>query len=374
MRRFKAIIVKEFRQILRDRLSLGMLIFIPALMLVLYGYALSFDIKHIEMAALDEDNTPESREFLDSIFQNPYFTLKMRLKDRANIDRILVRGEAKAVIIVPRGYAESLKGGKKASVQVLIDGADATSGSTILGYMEILSGRLNRKILFEYYRDRGIEPVVPLASLEPRVWFNPQLDSAHFLVPGLIGMLLMLSSVIAASLSIVREKERRTMEQIMVSPIRPLQLIAGKTIPYILICIITMGMTLLLGYILFGIEVRGSFWLLSAATLIFLFASLGMGMIISALTHSQQVAFQIATISTLLPSVVLSGLVFPIKNMPIVIQTITFFVIPRHFVTILRGIILKGAGLGELWQSFLALFLLGLAFNLLAAFKTRKSI
>ncbi|MGB9602468.1 MAG: ABC transporter permease, partial [Limisphaerales bacterium] len=197
-------------------------------------------------------------------------------------------------------------------------------------------------------------------------------ESSVFLVPGLIAMFLMLSSVIAASLSIVRERERRTMEQIMVSPIRPIELIIGKTVPYILICVLTMVMTLLLGYLLFDVVVRGSYVTLSFATLLFLFASLGQGMIISALTNSQQVALQVATITTLLPSIVLSGFVFPIKNMPQIIQALTLVIIPRHFVTILRGVIIRGAGIDDLWLSFLAMFLIGLVFNLVAIIRMRK--
>jgi ABC-2 type transport system permease protein len=374
MMRLQAIIIKEFRQISRDKFSLGMLIFIPALLLVLYGYALSFDVKNIMTAVLDEDKTTDSRRFLDGIFQNPYFKRKIDLTDRKPVDELLMEGIVKAVLIVPRGFAEKLRKNEEVSVQVLIDGSDSTSGTTIHGYMELLAAKFNTEIVVQTFSRYGKEPFVPVVRLEPRVWFNPDLASAIFLVPGLIATFLMLSSVIAASLSIVREKERRTIEQVMVSAVRPWELIVGKTLPYIFICILTMAMTLLLGYLLFGIVVRGSWLLLSFATLLFLFASLGMGMIISALTNSQQVALQVATIATLLPSIVLSGLVFPIKNMPVVIQVMTLFIIPRHFVTILRGIIIKGAGIDALWQSFLAMFLLGLVFNILAVIRMRKSL
>ncbi|MGC8829000.1 MAG: ABC transporter permease [Verrucomicrobiia bacterium] len=370
MERFIAIVIKEFRQILRDRLSLGMLIIVPALLLVLYGYALSFDVKHIPTAALDEDRTKESREFLEGIFQNPYFTLKAQLNRRSEIDELLMKGKAKVAIVVPRGFSEKINRGESATIQALIDGADSTTGSTVHGYLDLIAARFNRRMVEETFAVRG--GAVPLVRVEPRIWFNPNLESSVFLVPGLIAMFLMLSSVIAASLSIVRERERRTMEQIMVSPIRPIELIIGKTVPYILICVLTMVMTLLLGYLLFDVVVRGSYVTLSFATLLFLFASLGQGMIISALTNSQQVALQVATITTLLPSIVLSGLVFPIKNMPQIIQALTLVIIPRHFVTILRGVIIRGAGIDDLWLSFLAMFLIGLVFNLVAIIRMRK--
>ena len=210
--------------------------------------------------------------------------------------------------------------------------------------------------------------------LEPRIWFNPELQSAKFLVPGLIALLLMLSGVIATSVSIVREKERETMEQIMVSPIKPEELILGKILPYVLIGLVTMTLVLLLGYGLFGVVIKGSFWLLALTTLLFLFAALGMGVLISTLTHSQQMAFQIAVLSSLLPALILSGFIFPIQNMPLPIQGISYVVIPRYFVGALRGIILKDASLIQTLPNLLGLLVLGIIFNLIAAWRTRKTV
>ncbi|MEI7732218.1 MAG: ABC transporter permease [Verrucomicrobiota bacterium] len=374
MRRFLAIFKKEFRQIRRDPLSLGLLILVPALLLMLYGYALSFDIKHIPVGVLDQDRTQESRALLDSLFRNPYFTWKTSLQRPADADGLLLRGSVRAVLIIPKGYAQTLARGETAQLQVLVDGADATSASTTSGYFEILSDRASRQVRFAALARAGVTPTLPLVIPEPRLWFNPELDSAHFLVPGIIAMLMMLSAVIATSLSIVREKERETMEQIMVSPIRPYELILGKTLPYVVICLITMIMILLMGYYLFGIHIVGSYWLMTATTLLFLFAALGLGMLISAITNSQQVAFQLATLTSLLPSFILSGLIFPIQNMPWLLQKMTYLVIPRHFVTALRGIILKGADWQALWPSLLALFLLGVGFNFIAVRKTKKAL
>lgn len=374
MRRFWAIFKKEFRQVRRDPLSLGLLVFIPALLLVLYGYALSFDVKHIRMGVLNEDGTRESRELLDSLFRNPYFDLALVVSRRAEADALLSRGRVRGVLVIPKGYAEALARGETARVQVLVDGADANSASTAVGYMEWLAERMSRKVRAEALSRAGLPMSLPVVTAEPRVWFNPEVQSAHFLVPGLIALLLMLAAVIATSLSIVREKERETMEQIMVSPVTPRELILGKTLPYVLICLLTMGLVLLLGNVLFGIEIKGSYLLLGLATLIFLLAALGMGILISSVTNSQQVAFQISSITTLLPSIVLSGLIFPIKNMPPLIQVLTNLIIPRHFVTALRGIILKGADFGAIWPSLLALALLGILYNLLAARLLRRSL
>lgn len=374
MRRFRAIFKKEFRQIRRDPLSLGLLIFIPALLLVLYGYALSFDVKHIRVGVLDLDRTPESRAFLDSLFQNPYFDRVMTLSRLPEADRILDRGEARAVLVMPRGYAKALARGETARVQVLIDGADANTATTTVGYFDALAERASRAVRVEALQRAGYGASMPVVVPEPRLWFNPELESAKFLVPGLIGLLLMLSAVIATSLSIVREKERETIEQMRVSPIRPEELILGKTIPYVLIGLMTMAMILLLGYFLFDVVVKGSFVLLAVTTLLFLFAALGMGVLISAVTRSQQMAFQIAILTSLLPSLILSGFIFPIKNMPAPIQAITFVVIPRYFVSALRKIILKASPLRDIWPEWLAMLILGVFFNLLAAHNTRKAV
>jgi ABC-2 type transport system permease protein len=373
MKRFWAIFKKEFRQILRDPLSLAMLIFVPAMLLVLYGYALSFDVKHIRVAVLDEDCSQESRRLMDSMFQNPYFDRAGTLTRREEADDLLNRGMVRAVMIIPPDYSKRLQRGEEIEVQALIDGADATTASTTVGYLDLLADRLTRQAQMEYSvpkKAARIPSVVP----EPRIWFNPNLDSAHFLVPGLIGMLLMLSAVVATSLSIVREKERETMEQIMVSPVKPEELILGKTLPYVAICLVTVAMILLLGYLLFGIAVRGSWLMLGISTLLFLFAALGMGVLISAVNKSQQMAFQVAIISSLLPSIILSGLIFPLKNMPLIVQGLSFLVIPRYYVAALRGIILKDAPLSALWPQWVGMLILGVLFNILAAKMTRKTI
>jgi ABC-2 type transport system permease protein len=372
MKRFWAIFKKEFRQIRRDPLSLGMLIFIPALLLVLYGYALSFDVKHIRVAVLDEDRTPQSRELLDSLFQNQYFDRAMNLSRRAEADELLIHATVRAVLIVRTGYAKAVSRGERVSIQVLVDGADANTASTAIGYFDALADRATRKARFEVLSRAGGS--IPGVTPEPRIWFNPELESAKFLVPGLIGLLLMLSAVIATSLSIVREKERETIEQMMVSPIRPEELILGKTLPYVLIGLMTMVMILVIGYYLFGVVVKGSYLLLTITTLFFLFAALGMGVLISSVTRSQQMAFQIAILTTLLPSLILSGFIFPIKNMPVLIQGLTLIVIPRYFVKALREIMMKDASFHVIAPQLAAMLALGLLYNLIAAHKTRKSI
>jgi ABC-2 type transport system permease protein len=374
MKRFWAIFIKEFRQIRRDPLSLGLLIFIPALLLALYGYALSFDVRHIRMAVLDEDQTAESRQFLDSLFRNPYFDRRLTLDRRAQCEAVLNRGAVRAILIIPNTFARQIQRDECAVIQLLVDGADANSANTVIGYMDALTDRITRQLRIEVLRQAAAAASLPVVLPEVRVWFNPELISARFLVPGLIGLLLMLSAVVATSLSIVREKERQTMDQIMASPIHPLEFIFGKILPYNLICLITVAMILGLGYALFGVVVRGSFLLLGLTVLLFLFAALGMGVLVSSVTRSQQMAFEIAIIVTLLPSVILSGFIFPLASMPAVVRGLTVIVVPRYFVHALRAIILRDAPFGALGHDLLAMFLLGLIFNLLAIHTTRKTL
>jgi ABC-2 type transport system permease protein len=325
------------------------------------------------MAVLDLDRTAESRTLLDSLFRNPYFTRVGDLSASAEANDLLNRGKVRAVLIVPRGYARQLAGNEAVSVQALIDASDANTATTTIGYLDALAERANRKVRIEALRRIRDSTAAPLVLVEPRIWFNPELQSAQFLVPGLIGMLLMIAAVVATSLSIVQEKERGTMEQIMVSPVKPEELILGKTLPYVVVCIVTMAFVLILGRILFNVTVQGSFLLLGLATLLFLFAALGMGVLISTVTRSQQLAFQIAILSSLLPAVVLSGLIFPIRNMPLPIQGLTLLVIPRHFVAALRDIILRGAPFSAIAPELAGLLLLGVAFNILAALRIRKT-
>ncbi len=374
MRRFFAIFKKEFRQIRRDPLSLGVLIFIPALLLILYGYALSFDVKHIRTAVLDCDRTPDSRLLLDSLFQNPYFDRVGALAALGEADAWLNSGQARVALVVPRGYAAKKARGNPVRLLALVDGTDANTATAAIGYLDALADLWTRQARIEARRQSGPESGAPAVRLEPRLWFNPDLNSAHFLIPGLIGMLLMLSAVVATSLSIVREKERETIEQMMVSPIRPEELILGKTLPYIVICLVTMLMILAVGYFLFGIVIRGSLLLLALATLCFLFAALGMGILISSVTRSQQVAFQVAAIASLLPSLVLSGLIFPIASMPPPIRAVTLIVVPRYFISALRGIILKDATLAMIWPELGAMLALGILFNVAAVRLTRKAV
>lgn len=349
--RILAIIKKEFRQIRRDPTSLGMLLVLPSALIILVGYALNFDVKHIPLIVLDQDRTAQSRKFLQTFRETEYFDFLSSVESYTDLELMLNEGDAAAAIVLPSRFGEDLDAGRDVKVQILVDGSDANSAGQAMSYAGRMTAEysLNRAAA-DLFRAGVVldEPVV----LQPRVWYNPDLVSSRFLLPGLIGFILVLTAVVSTSMTIVREKERGTMEQIAVSPVRPLELILGKTVPYLLISLLAASMILFLGYLLFDIRITGSIVLLYAGILILVAGALGQGLLISTVTDSQQVAFMISVFSSLLPSFLLSGFVFPISNMPPLLQVISNAAIAKFFLVICRGIILKGVGVEALWEQF----------------------
>jgi ABC-2 type transport system permease protein len=344
------IVRKEFRQIMRDKRILGVLLLFPALMLFMFGYALNFDVKNTRMAVYDEDRTSVSRDFIQQFFSSEYFVKTKILSSKAEINNLLDEEKVRVVIVVPSSFSKDIQRGKSASVQVIVDGANSNAAATVLGYVNAMIQQYSLKVMAESFIRIGGQQITLPIDFQPRVWYNPELRSAKFLVPGLIAFILMVTTVISTALAVVRERELGTMEQIMVSPIKPIELILGKTIPYIIISLIATAVILFLGYVLFDVSIKGSIFLLSIVTFIFLVGGLGLGMLISTLVETQQLAFMIAVIISMLPTFILSGFVFPIRNMPEIIQVITYLIPARYFLVALRAIILKGAGLSAFWE------------------------
>jgi ABC-2 type transport system permease protein len=370
--RLKPLIKKEFRQISRDRRSLGVLLVVPAFMLVMFGYALNYDVKNLGLAVLDQDHSQQSRDFAQSFLHSEYFQLKYTLSNERQIDTMLDFNQARAVLVIPRDFGKHLSANEPSKVQVLVDGANATIAQTAVGYLQAITQEYSTKISLAALSKAGLSrPAFPI-DYEPRIWYNPELSSAKFLVPGLIGFILMITTVVATSLSIVREKERGTIEQIDVSPITSLELILGKTLPYILISLFSTTMILIAGYFLFDVVVTGSYLWLFITTLLFLAGGLGLGLFVSTAAKTQEAAFMLATTVSFLPTFTLSGFTFPIRNMPIVIQWITYLLPGRYFMAALRTIILKGAGPEAYWHDLLGLFLFASAMGAISWRKMRK--
>jgi ABC-2 type transport system permease protein len=349
------IIRKEFRQIRRDKRALGVLLFIPSIMLIMFGYALNFDVKHSALAVYDEDNSKTSREFAQLFFHSEYFDDAYRLGSLQSMNKLLDDEDVRAVIVIPTDFSHTIARGKNASVQIIVDGANSNAATTVIGYISAIIQQYSLNVMAKaFYRQGGRQIVLPV-DLRPRVWYNPDLRSAKFLVPGLIAFILTITAVVSTSLSVVREWETGTIEQIIVSPVKPLALILGKTVPYLIISLFGTAVILLAGYVLFDVGIKGSFFWLSVVTIVFIIGSLGLGLLISTIAGSQQVAFIIAVIATLLPTFILSGFVFPIRNMPVAIQAITYLIPARYFLVALRSIILKGVGPSAFWDQLLCL-------------------
>lgn len=370
--RIKPIVIKEFRQVARDKRSLGVLLFIPAFMLVMFGYALNFDVKHTSLAIYDDDKSQKSRDFVENFLHSEYFDLKYYLHSTSEIDKLMGEEKVRVAVVIPQDFSEKLLAGREAVVQIIVDGANANAASTAVGYVNAIVQSYSTKILTDSLMRIGKSGLSLPIDYRPRVWYNPELRSAKFLVPGLIVLILMITAVISTSLSVVREKERGTMEQITVSPIKPAELIIGKTIPFVIISLIGAIIILLASFILFDVVIKGSYILLFIITLIFLTGCLGLGLLISTFAETQQLAFMLAVMVTILPTFILSGFVFPIRNMPVVIQAITYLIPARYFIVVLRSIILKGVGLSAFWHQTLFLIAFAIFTIILSSMRLSK--
>lgn len=366
MRKALAVYRKELRQILRDRRTLLILVFIPALFLLLYGYALNFDIKHIALAVDDRDGTPQSRSVVSAFVNSGYFDLVATAHSPAEIERLVNLNRARAVLVIPEGFGRDVTSGLHAPVQVIIDGDNANTATTVLGY----AASLLRTVGGELAPSSVTRP--PPLSVEPRIWYNPELRSTLFLVPGLIAYIGMITAVASTALSIVREKESGTIEQVRMAPIDTFSFIAGKTLPYFLISLASAGLIILTSMVLFGLPMRGNWLALLVATSLFLVGALGTGLLISTVAESQQVAFQMALLISFLPTIMLSGFIFPISGMPAFLQAITYVVPAKYFLIALRGIVLKGAPIGHLAMPLLALTAYAAAMLALAALRLSR--
>ena len=352
LKALRPVILKEFRQIRRDPTSSGMLLVLPTALIILVGYALDFDVKQVPLVVYDQNRSPASRELVDRLVNTESFREAGRVSSYGDIESLFLSGEASVAIVIPPTFGRDLLAGRVARVQILVDGSDANSAGQAVANASSVVANHSTQLMLEALRRVGREEYVPI-DFQPRVWYNPDLVTSRYLVPGLIGFILVLTAVVSTSLTVVREKERGTMEQIMVSPLKPTQLILGKTIPYMAISLVAATAILLLGYLLFDVEVKGSLLLLYAAVFAILLGGLGQGLLISTITDSQQVAFMISIMVSLLPSFLLSGFVFPISSMPVVLQVLSNVAVNKFFLNVIRAVMLKGAGLGAVWDQLL---------------------
>ncbi|MCM2316229.1 MAG: ABC transporter permease [Thermoanaerobaculia bacterium] len=353
LRQTWAVAKKEMRQARRDPLSLALLFALPAFMLILYGYAINFDVRHVRLAVQDRDMSDASRSLVSSFVNSTYFDLVASPEPGSDLESVMQMRVAKVVLVIPEGYAADIGANRGAKVQLLLDGADANTATTVLGYASALVAQTNAELM---HGTRAAATAARVAiDYQPRVFYNPDLRSTRFLVPGLIGFILMLTAVLSTALSVVREKERGTMEQLRVTSLRPSELIIGKTLPYLGISLIATVIILVAARVLFDVSVAGSYFDLFVATLIYLVGALGWGLLVSSLSNTQAMAFQVGLVTSLLPTIFFSGFIFPIRSMPVFIQGLSHIFPARYFLVVLRGVVLKGAGLAPYWKDILFL-------------------
>ncbi len=353
------IIIKEFIQFKRDRRMMILSFMAPVIQLMLLGYAATTDIANIPILVYDQDRTSVSRAFVDQFSQSGYFDVVRTVNSPGEIDPEIEDGRVWLALVIPSDFTQNLLSLRPASVQLLTDGSDANSANISIGYASQIIATYSRGIVAD------VRQRVPQASLPPtvdpviRVWYNPELKSRNFMVPGVLAMVLMIITMTLTSLGVVREKEIGTLEQLLVTPIKPYQLIVGKLLPFVMIGAVDVGLVLLVSRFWFGVPLRGSVALLLGLSGLFVLTTLGLGLFVSTISRTQQQAMMTAQFFFFMPFIYLSGFAFPIENMPKVIQYVTYLIPLRYFIVIIRGVFLKGVGIAELWHQALALWILG---------------
>ncbi len=336
MRRIRAIARKEMLQILRDPRSLVVAVMMPLVLVVLYGYALDMELKDLKVGILDLDHTAESRDLIRTMTSSGFIVGAGRLDDRAEIESGFHRGSFKAALVVPRDFGRDLATGDKAPVQLLIDGADASTAAIVDNYLQVVID------MFNAHLRAGSGPPAPGPRPALRILYNPELTSSHFIVPGLVAIVLIMICALLTSIAITREKETGTLEQVLTTPVSAGQVIIGKLVPYIALGALDAALILVVGRLLFQVPMRGSVIALAAYSLLYVLISLALGLLISALVKTQRVAMMMALTLTMLPAMILSGFIFPLRSMPWPLQVIAHLIPATYFLPIIRGIMLVG--------------------------------
>jgi len=358
LKNVKAIARKEYFHLIRDFRSLYLAFFIPLLLILLFGYALSLDVQDIQTVVVDHDRTMESRDFIRKLNASLYFKIVDHLADSSAAIESLDRNQAILAIVIPPGWTADLKSDRKSPLQVIIDGSDPNFAGSTRAYIMAYISRANQNQLVEFLNRQGLEKIKTPVEGRIRVWFNEDLESRNFIIPGIIALIIMIVGALLTSLVIAREYENGTMETIRSLPVRSGEFLIGKALPYFFIGLVDVLVAILMGQLLFGVVMKSSFWLMIMASSIYLGVALCIGLLISTLTKSQLVANQMAILVTYLPSLLLSNFVFPKENMPAILKLVTFIVPATYYIDILNGLYLRNLTLSYLWPSFLVLFLM----------------
>ncbi len=367
-------LVKEFLQLFRDPRMRMIILGMPLLQMLVLSFALTNDVTDIKTAILDFDRTPSSRELAEEFTSSGYFEIVEYAESQSDIQRILDRGRARVVIHIPAGFEGDLQSGRTGQVQVIADGTDSNSTAIVFGYSNLIIGNYTQRKIAERidsYGAAGIE--IGEVGIQTRAWYNPNLESKYFYVPALVGLMLVVVSMVLTSIAIVKEREIGTIEQVMVTPITRTEFIIGKTLPYMIICYVLMTIMFILARVVFGIPIKGGIFLLYILAGIYLLGNLGLALLISVSANTQQQAL-LTAFFFMMPAVLLSGFLFPIHNMPVTVQYLTYLNPMRWFLEILSGIVMKGVGLESIWQAALGQSVLAVLFLTLAVSRFRKTM
>lgn len=361
MKQILYFVVKELLQFHRDRRLLGVVIIAPIIQLILLGYAANMDVKVIDIAILDSDNSHTSREFVQSLLASGYFQLHSYVDNYVQLNELINRGDVLVGLVFPNDFERKIYRGENPKLQVILDGSNGNKSSIVFGYLLNLSTGFSKRLMLEKV-NIFLKQKVNFKGIDPqiRVWYNPEMVTRRFLLPGILALLLLIITVPLTAMAIVKEKEAGTLEQLIITPLKPYQIIAGKLIPYVLVGFIDFLLVVSVMQFWFGIMIRGNFLLLLLASALFVISNLGIGLYISTSAKSQQQAMILSVFGVIVPMIYLSGFVFPIENMPKVIQYITFLIPLKYYLVILRGVVLKGVGIAELWDQILILSAYGL--------------
>ncbi len=368
----KAIARKEFYHLIRDFRSLYLAFFIPLLLILMFGYALRLDVDDIKTVVVDHDKNELSRDFILKLDVSSYFDVVQHLPDSLTVTKHIDKGWATMAVIIPPGFTEDLKADRTVSIQILLDGSDPNFAGISRGYITSFVEGYNGHLLMRFLNRQGIQKTDPPVEGRIRVWFNEDLESRNFIIPGIIAIIIMIAGAILTSLVIAREYENGTMETILSLPIRGGEFLIGKAVPYFFITLIDVLIAVFMGQVLFGVIMKSSFWLMVLASTIYIAVALSLGLLISIVTKSQLVANQMAILITFLPSMMLSNFVFPIENMPKVLQLVTYIVPATYFIDILNGLYLRNLGIAHLWPSYLILFLMVMVLSNVVFFMLKR--
>ncbi|MBK6774007.1 MAG: ABC transporter permease [Ignavibacteria bacterium] len=371
----KIFLVKEFLQFIRDPKMFMVVIVAPVIQLIFLGYAANRDIKNVQTVVFDRDRSESSREFVRNFEKSGYFSMDYYVSDYNEMSRLIDNGKAITGIVIPENFEKDLNTRVTAKVQFIIDGSDGNKASIAAGYIQNIASAFSKNIAVENIEKAGIKTSIA-GTIEPvsRIWYNADLSTRNYMLPGIVGLILIIITTNLSSLAIVKEREIGTLEQLIVTPVKPYQIILGKLIPFAILGIVSMTLVLSVMTFWFGIYVKGSLIFLFVSSFIFMLSTLGLGLFVSTISRTQQQAMITAAFLVIMPMIFLSGFSFPVENMPVIIQYVTYLIPLKYFLVIIRGIVLKGLGLSELWIECTVLLSMGIFILISSSLRFRKRL